>query len=98
MEARSAQGGQAIHLNFAPSYALNAAWRLREDGYYLTQISSNKVNDDTLPGAKEQVFAVGPGLSYSNKGHFLNINFYKESGAENRIKGEKLTLRYSKVW
>lgn len=96
--SESSQAGQAVHMNFAASYAVSQNWRIGLAGYYLKQFTEDKLNGAEVTGSKEKVFAIGPGVKYMNQGHSVNINLYSESGAENRTEGDKLTIRYSKVW
>ncbi|MGZ3567929.1 MAG: transporter [Thermodesulfobacteriota bacterium] len=67
-------------------------------GYYLNQITPDKVDGHTRPHSKEEVFAVGPGLMYSRKGFFPYLNAYYETRVENRPEGKKIAFRFSKVF
>ncbi|MEH6576496.1 MAG: transporter [Amphritea sp.] len=92
------QPGQAFHMNYAASYAFKPGWRLGVAGYYLQQLTEHRIDGVEQADSKEQVFAIGPGLRYANQGNFFYLNAYFESNAENRTEGNKLTLRYSKVF
>ena len=96
--ADSIQPGQAFHLNYAFSYEILNGLRAGIAGYYLNQITSDKVDGHKRPHSKEEVFAIGPGLMYSRKGFFLYLNAYYETGVENRPEGKKIALRFSKVF
>jgi hypothetical protein len=98
LQAKSTQAGQAFHANFASSYAINNNWRIGIAGYYLKQISSDKVNGSSISGSKEQLFGIGPGVKYAKKGHFIYVNYFTESHVENRTQGGKFSIRYSRVW
>jgi hypothetical protein len=92
------QAGQAFHMNYAASYAFKPGWRAGLAGYYLKQLTDHRIDDADIANSKEQVFAIGPGISYTAKGHFFNLNTYFESSVENRAEGTNITLRYSKVF
>ncbi len=96
--ADSIQPGQAFHFNYAFSYEVWDGLRLGIAGYYLDQITPDKVDGHERHHSKEEVLAIGPGLMYSKKGFFLYLNAYYETGVENRPEGKKITLRFSKVF
>jgi hypothetical protein len=96
--ADSIQPGQAFHFNYAFSYEVWSGLRAGIAGYYLDQITPDKVDGHKRPHSKEEVFAIGPGLMYSKKGFFLYLNAYYETGVNNRTEGKKIALRFSKVF
>jgi hypothetical protein len=96
--ADSIQPGQAFHFNYAFSYEIWNGLRVGLAGYYLDQITPDKVNGHEQRRSKEEVFAIGPGLMYSKKGFFLYLNTYYETGVRNRAEGKKIALRFSKVF
>lgn len=98
LDAKTSQAGQALHLNFASSYALNDSWRVGLAGYYLSQITQDKLNGKSLSDSKERVLGFGPGVKYSHKGNFIYFNYFTEQSAENRSQGSKFSIRYAKVW
>lgn len=98
LAADDTQPGQAFHVNYAASYAFLPGWRAGLAGYYLKQLTDHQIDGRDIANSKEQVFAIGPGISYAAKGQFFNLNAYFESNAENRTEGTNITLRYSKVF
>ncbi len=96
--ADSVQPGQAFHFNYAFSYEILNGLRAGIAGYYLDQITSDKVDSRKIPHSKEEVFAIGPGFMFSKKGFFIYLNAFYETGAENRSEGKKISLRFSKVF
>lgn len=96
--ADSIQPGQAFHFNYAFSYEILDGLRAGIAGYYLDQITSDKVDGRKISHSKEEVFAIGPGFMFSKKGFFIYLNAFYETGAENRSEGKKISLRFSKVF
>ena len=93
--ADNIQAGQAVHANFATSYAVSTKLRLGLNGYWLKQITDTKVDGEEVRGRKEQVWAIGPGAMYSFDQHdHLALNTYFEQDAENRPQGNSLIFRY----
>ncbi|MGR9106368.1 MAG: SphA family protein [Gammaproteobacteria bacterium] len=91
----SIQPGQAVHLNFTSAYmVIPDTLRIGVNGYYLKQITDTRVNGGSFPGRREEVLGIGPGavLHLSRDTH-LFLNAYFEVHAENRTKGERVTLR-----
>ncbi|MDV2441002.1 transporter [Acinetobacter gerneri] len=93
--ANNIQAGQAVHANFATSYAVTPKLRLGINGYWLKQITDTQVDGKDVSGRKEQVWAIGPGAMYSFDQHdHLSLNSYFEQGAENRPQGNSVIFRY----
>lgn len=95
-DADNIQAGQAAHANFATSYAISPHLRLGVNGYWLKQLTENKVDGVKQKDTKEQVWAIGPGVMYSfDKEDHLAANLYFEQDAKNRPQGNSLILRYT---
>ncbi len=94
--AGDTQAGQAVHLNFATAYEiLPQRLRVGLNGYYLKQITDTQMDGRDLPGRKEQVFGIGPGVVYHfSQDMHLFFNLYFESMAENRPEGERANVRF----
>ena len=95
--ATGIQSGQAVHLNFASSIeVLPKQLRVGINGYWLEQITDDKMNGGGMVGSREQVIGVGPGLmwSFSQNDH-LFFNAYFELEAENRPQGNRFTFRWT---
>ena len=90
------RAGQAIHLNVSSAYeVLPKRLRLGINGYYLKQITDNEVDDKDISDAKEQVWAIGPGVVYHfSRDNHLFFNAYFETWAENRPEGYRLNVRW----
>ena len=96
--ASNTQAGQAIHGNFALSYETVPNWRVGIAGYYLKQITLHQQDGANLDNSKERVFAIGPGLRFSQQGFTIRANGYFESASRNRPEGNRFTLNFSQVF
>ena len=96
--ADNVQPGQAFHLNYAFSYQILEGLRIGIAGYYLNQMTLDKIDGNKEANSKEKVFAIGPGLMFSRKSLFFYLTASYETGAENRPEGKKMTCRLSKVF
>jgi len=94
--ARTSQTGQAFHMNLASQYQLTETWGIGLNGYYLHQVTDTRINGQSVPGRRERVFAIGPGLTVTlNKDYSIFLNAYKEFAAENRAEGDRVVLRFN---
>ena len=94
-DVSSTQAGQALHANFATQYALNDKLSVGLSGYWLKQISDTEVDGRDVSGRREQVWAIGPGLTYAfSRENILTANSYFEQDAENRTEGNKFVLSF----
>lgn len=98
MAANDTQAGQAFHVNYAISYRIKPNWRVGVSGYYLKQLTANEIDGVKVSDSKEQVIGFGPGLRYDHNKISLRMNFYFETGVENRAKGNKFNLALSRVF
>jgi anthranilate 1,2-dioxygenase (deaminating, decarboxylating) large subunit len=89
------QAGQAIHANFTTAYeVIPKQLRIGLNGYWFDQISDSEWDGEKVDG-QEKVFAIGPGLVWHlNQDQHLFFNAYKETAADYRPEGERLTVRY----
>jgi hypothetical protein len=96
--ANDTQPGQAVHANFAASYEILKDLRLGLNGYYLQQITDDKLDGDDQAKSKERVLGIGPGLKYTYERLSLYLNTYYETVAENRPEGFRGIFRLSMVF
>lgn len=95
-QARNTQAGQAVFANFATDYALTDKFRPGINGYFFNQFTDTRVNGIDVPGRRERVWAIGPGMLYTlTKEQFLFLNLYFEQDARNRPQGTNFVLRYA---
>lgn len=91
----STQAGQAAFVNFTTEYEIIDKLNIGLNGYVLNQFTDTKANGINVPGRRESVWAIGPGLLYSfSKDHNLFLNIYFETIAKNRPQGSSYQLRY----
>ena len=94
--AETMQAGQAVHLNFATEYELlPKSLRVGLNGYYLKQVTDEKLDGRYVSDTREQVLGLGPGLVWhiSQNDHIF-FNSYFELAARNRPEGERFNLRW----
>jgi len=96
--AESIEPGDAFHLNFSLSYETSPGTRVGVAGYYLEQTTDDRVDGVPVSGSREKVFGIGPGIMFANDRSTFFLNYYFESGAENRPEGDRLVLRYMTVF
>jgi hypothetical protein len=91
------RAGMAVHGNFAISYdVLPRQFRVGLNGYFFEQIKDTKVDGTGMGSLDERVFAIGPGMLYSfSQDNHIFLNYYVESGAENRPEGWRLNARWT---
>ena len=94
------QAGQAAWVNFTLSYALTDNFRLGLNGYYLKQLTDDKLNGQSYSGGKEEALYVGPGFHYQvDAKNVLNFNAYLPVEDKNRPSGgSQFNLLYIHVF
>ena len=97
---QNGQAGQAAFVNFTLSYALTENFRLGLNGYYLKQLTDDKLNGQSYSGGKEEAFSVGPGFHYQfDAKNGLNFNAYLPVEDKNRPSGgSQFNLMYIHVF
>ena len=97
LEADAELAGEAFHMNWTVSYEVleNNKLRVGINGYWLLQTTDPQIDGVSVPGQRERVLALGPGLlsSFSEKTFFF-CNAYFETDVHNRPEGMSLVLRY----
>ncbi len=91
------QPGQAILLNYSMEVEARKNWWIAVNGYFLQQFTDTKVDGVAIPGRRDRVFAIGPGMLYSPR---EDMNFfahlYFESKARNITQGISLIISFNK--
>lgn len=96
--ASSIQPGQAVYFNASVSYKMQPRLRLGGAGYYLKEISDPRIGDRSIPGSREQIGAIGPGVWVATKPIEIYIHAFFEVGAENRPQGVRYVVRLVKIF
>jgi hypothetical protein len=94
---RNIQPGQAFHVNYATSYEVLKNVRLGFNGYWLQQLTDDRINNLTVPYSRERTVGLGPGLHFSGRDIWFRLNGYMETDVRNRPSGIKVTFRISKA-
>lgn len=94
------QAGQVFYTNFAASYKVTDKLRMGINGYYLRQITDNRVNGSAIAGSREQVLGIGPGVYYDlSKGDKFWLNTYTETLVRNRFRNSAVVnLRWIHIF
>jgi hypothetical protein len=91
------QAGQAFHANYAVSYQVLENVRLGFNGYWLQQLTDDKINGASFANSKERTVGLGPGIQLGGRGLWFRLNGYMETSVRNRPSGIKVTFRVSKA-
>lgn len=97
-DVHSVQPGQAFHMNYSASYEVVPNLRVGFNGYWLQQLTDNRVDGVAVPHSLERTVGLGPGAQLL-LGHntWIRLNAYKETDVRNRAQGSSVTLRFSTV-
>jgi len=97
---RDGQAGQAAWVNFTLGYALSDKFSVGLTGYYLRQLTDDKLNGQSYSGGKEEALYMGPGIHYDfNQQNAANINVYFPVEDRNRPSGGfQLNLVYGHIF
>lgn len=94
-DIKDTQAGQSFSTNYNIAYRVNDVLSVGINGYYLKQLTDDKVNGKRFENSREQSFAFGPGamLDYDRNKFYLTAQ--RESNVENRFKADSsFTLRW----
>jgi anthranilate 1,2-dioxygenase (deaminating, decarboxylating) large subunit len=94
---KNMQAGQAVHANYASSYAIFKSVRVGFNGYWLQQLTDHAINGISVADSKERTVGLGSGAQVGGKGLWLRVNSYIETDVRNRPSGIKVTFRISKT-
>jgi hypothetical protein len=96
--AITVQAGQAFHMNYAISYEVTSGIRVGLNGYWLNQLTDDKIDGNKIENSRESVVGLGVGVRFLlAENTWLYLNGYKEFDARNRAEGTNLILRLSKA-
>jgi anthranilate 1,2-dioxygenase (deaminating, decarboxylating) large subunit len=88
------QPGQAFHFNYEGDYEVYKNVRVMASGYYLKQLTDDKINGAATDGTKEEVLGYGPGIAYNSPGGMsFALKSQYETDVKNRPQGVGVLLR-----
>jgi hypothetical protein len=91
------KAGEALFFNYSIEYPIIPQLYLACVGYYLQQLSHNKIAGMMVPHSKERVFALGAGSAYFFSQDLIFFTYlYGELGVLNRPQGTNFILRIVK--
>jgi hypothetical protein len=92
------QYGQEMHLDYSVDYMVTDQWKAGIGGYFHKQITADRIDDHFIRNAKEQVFAIGPGVEYNNGPLWVQLRPQFEMFAKNKAEGTSVWLRATYCW
>jgi len=92
--AANTQAGAQFAQNLSVSAAITDTWRIGVASYGLWQLDDTRVDGQAVPGSRQQVIGVGPGLLWSDGHATVIANVYEEIEARNRPRGTSGVLRF----
>jgi hypothetical protein len=96
---RDGQAGQMAWINFAASYGVTPQLDIGVNGFYVKQLTDNKLNGVTLKDTREEQLYAGPGLRYAfNQTNYVNVNAYIPAVARNVSEGFQLNVEFIHVF
>lgn len=88
------QDGQEFILDYAAGYGLGNGWTLGVGGYYLKQVTNDKLDGVSVANSKAQSFALGPSVRYdSGKGWFVTAKYTQDGNVKNYTEGKAYWLK-----
>jgi len=82
---RHTQAGQSASMNYNVGYRLNDAVTIGISGYYLKQLTDDKINGSKIKNSKEQALGFGPGVLVDLDRNKFFLTAYRETKVENRF-------------
>ena len=98
LNADSTRAGRAVHTNFAVSREMAPGLRAGLAAYHLRQISDDQIDGQRVPGSREQVVGVGPGIRFQRGPQVLFVHGYYETLVRNRPARQTLIVRYARFF
>jgi hypothetical protein len=92
--ATNSQAGAQFAQNLSVSTAITDNWRIGLASYGLWQLDDTRVDGLAVPGSRQQVIGIGPGLLWSDGHATVIANVYEEIEARNRPQGTSAVLRF----
>ncbi len=89
------QAGSAFHANYAVSREVRPGFRVGISGYYLNQMTRDRIDGQSQLRSGEKLHGIGPGIHWKHKNTILNLDSFVDWGAENRPEGYRIAFRYA---
>lgn len=89
----AAKPGRLFHLNYEVSRAVIPRLRLGAAGYFLRQLTDDRVAGARVADSKERAFAAGPALAYAGAGALFVLSHLENVFARNRFRTSRTTLQ-----
>ncbi len=98
LDADSTRAGRAVHTNLAVSREMRPGLRAGLAAYHLRQISDDQIHGNTVPGSREQVVGIGPGIRFQRVPQVLFVHGYYETLVRNRPARQQVVVRYARFF
>jgi hypothetical protein len=92
---RNSQAGQAVHVNYAVSYEAWKNVRVGFNGYWLQQLTDDRINGVAVSNSLERTVGLGPGIQIRSQNTWYHLDLYKETNVRNRPSGLKVAARFT---
>lgn len=92
---RNTQAGDAVHINYATSYAIRKNVRVGFNGYWLQQVTDDKIDGRNVRNLRERTVGLGIGLQINDRNIWYHLNAYEETAVRSRARGTKVIFRLS---
>jgi hypothetical protein len=92
-DLRNSQAGQAFHVNYSASYEAWENVRIGFNGYWLQELTDDRINGLAVPNSRERTVGLGPGLQIHSQNIWYNLHAYQETDVRNRFSGWKVAAR-----
>jgi hypothetical protein len=90
---RNTRAGEAVHVNYSISYEAWKNVRIGVNGYWLQQVTDDRIDGIAESNSRERTFALGPGLQIRSQNIWYNLHAYQETAVRNRASGVKVQAR-----
>jgi hypothetical protein len=90
---KNSQAGQAVHVNYSASYEAWKGVRIGFNGYWLQQMTDDRVDGIGVPNSRERTVGLGPGIQIHSQNIWYNLHAYEETDVRNRPSGWKVAAR-----
>ena len=92
---KTGQAGQVAVLNLASSVNLDRRSSIGINGYFVQQVTKNRIDDIKIPGSERQSLYVGPGFHLDRLPvGIFNFNLYLPVTARNDTTGPQVNLQF----